>query len=161
MKLSRLHSSCSNTRGLIFLKKRYVLITVLIIFIIVAICGYISHKIKKEHYIQTQEKRIDLYFKYNLKDYHSMKVTSFKKTPMDGYFVHGYVNNNKKYYFKITIHPYTNYQYNDAIGYKPSGLGKLFISDDSKKNLSTNDIIKKEHLDKDQYEADPPAFFFF
>ena len=62
---------------------------------------------------------------------------------MDGYFVHGYVNNNKKYYFKITIHPYTNYQYNDAIGYKPSGLGKLFISDDSKKNLSTNDIIKK------------------
>ena len=36
---------------------------------------------QKEHYIQTQEKRIDLYFKYNLKDYHSMKVTSFEKHP--------------------------------------------------------------------------------
>ncbi|RIN09485.1 hypothetical protein BU086_11540, partial [Staphylococcus warneri] len=50
------------------MKKRYVLITVLLIFIIVAICGYISHKNKKELYIQTQEKRIDLYFKYNLTD---------------------------------------------------------------------------------------------
>ncbi|PTI17420.1 DUF1433 domain-containing protein, partial [Staphylococcus warneri] len=90
-------------------KKIFPIIILTITFLL--ICGYIAHKNKKELYIQTQEKRIDLYFKYNLKDYHSMKVTSFEKTPMDGYFVHGYVNNNKKYYFKITIHPYTNYQY--------------------------------------------------
>ena len=69
----------SNTKGLILLKKRYVLITILIIFVFMVVCGYISHKNKKEHYIQTQEKRIDLYFKYNLKDYHSMHVTSFKR----------------------------------------------------------------------------------
>ena len=51
---------------------------------------------QKEHYIQTQEKRIDLYFKYNLKDYHSMHVTNFEKNFMAGsYFVSGYINNNK------------------------------------------------------------------
>ncbi|MGD3155645.1 hypothetical protein ACMG5R_09000 [Staphylococcus warneri] len=30
-----------------------------------------------------------------------------------------------------------------------------------KNTVKTNDIIKKEHLDKDEYEAEPPAFFFF
>ena len=42
---------------------------------------FVTQKVK-EHYIETQEKRIDLYFKYNLNNYHSMKVTSFKKNPM-------------------------------------------------------------------------------
>ena len=58
---------------------------------------------QKEHYIHTQEKRIDLYFKYNLKDYHSMKVIKFKKNPMGGYFIKGYLNNDKNYDFDATI----------------------------------------------------------
>ena len=162
MKLSRLHSSFSNTKGLILLKKRYVLITILIIFVFMVVCGYISHKNKKEHYIQTQEKRIDLYFKYNLKDYHSMHVTNFEKNFMAGsYFVSGYINNNKKYDFDVTIYVGQSNQFDGDIGYDPKTLGKLFISDDPKNDLSPNEIIKKEHLDKDKYEAEPPAFFLF
>ncbi len=59
------------------------------------VIAWVTHKHKKDHYIETQEKRIDLYFKYNLKNYHSMKVTSFKKNPMGGYFIKGFVNNKK------------------------------------------------------------------
>ncbi len=161
MKLNRLHSSFSNTKGLILLKKRYVLITILIIFVFMVVCGYISHKNKKEHYIQTQEKRIDLYFKYNLKDYHSMHVTSFKKNPMGGYFIKGYINNDKNYDFDATIFSSHSTQFKGDIGYDDKTLGKLFISDDPKNDLSPNEIIKKEHLDKDKYEAEPPAFFLF
>ena len=162
MKLSRLHSSFSSTKGLILLKKRYVLITILIIFVFMVVCGYIAHKNKKEHYIQTQEKRIDLYFKHNLKDYHSMHVTSFKKSPMNGYFVHGYINSNKKYKFQILISAADHSQFTgDVGGYDDKTLGKFFISDNPKKILTPDEIIKKEHLDKDKYEAEPPVFFFF
>ncbi|HDP3230458.1 TPA: hypothetical protein P6L71_000768 [Staphylococcus aureus] len=31
---------------------------------------------------------------------------------------------------------------------------------DHKNELKSTDIIKKEHLDKSDYEADPPLFFF-
>ncbi len=76
------------------IKKNIVLICVVsIIGMVVMAC--VTHKHKKDHYIETQEKRIDLYFKYNLKNYHSMKVTSFKKNPMGGYFIKGFVNNKK------------------------------------------------------------------
>ncbi|PTI34601.1 DUF1433 domain-containing protein [Staphylococcus warneri] len=140
-------------------KKIFPIIILTITFLL--ICGYISHKNKKEHYIQTQEKRIDLYFKYNLKDYHSMQVTKFKKNPMGGYFIKGYINNDKKYDFDATIFSGHSTQFKGDIGYDDKTLGKLFISDDPKKLLTPNDIIKKEHLDKDKYEAEPPAFFFF
>ncbi|PTI49645.1 hypothetical protein BU085_11635, partial [Staphylococcus warneri] len=112
-------------------------------------------------YIHTQEKRIDLYFKYNLKDYHSMKVIKFKKNPMGGYFIKGYLNNDKNYDFDATIFSGHSTQFKGDIGYDDKTLGKLFISDDPKKLLTPNDIIKKEHLDKDEYEAEPPAFFLF
>ncbi|MCE5000635.1 DUF1433 domain-containing protein [Staphylococcus warneri] len=125
------------------MKKRYVLITILIIFVFMVVCGYISHKNKKEHYIQTQEKRIDLYFKYNLKDYHSMHVTSFKKNPMGGYFIKGYINNDKNYDFDATIFSSHSTQFKGDIGYDDKTLGKLFISDDPKNDLSPNEIIKK------------------
>ncbi|MEX2948429.1 DUF1433 domain-containing protein [Staphylococcus warneri] len=144
------------------MKKRYVLTTLLIIFVFMVVCGYIAHKNKKEHYIQTQEKRIDLYFKYNLKDYHSMKVISFEKNLMAGsYLVRGYINNNKKYDFDATIFSGHTNQFTGDIGYNDKTLVKLFISDNPKKLLTPDEIIKKEHLDKDKYEADPPAFFFF
>ncbi|HDA2022036.1 TPA: DUF1433 domain-containing protein [Staphylococcus aureus] len=122
--------------------------------------GYLLHKGKKDHYIETQEKRIDLYFKYNLNNYHSMKVTSFKKNPMGGYFIKGFVNNKKNYKFDAVIFSDTNKQFKGDLGYKEDKIGELFKEKDPKYKLSVDEIIEKEHLDKSEYEAEPPLFFF-
>lgn len=61
----------------------------------------------------------------------------------------------------VLISTLDQYQFASYTDYDPKTLGKLFISDDPKNDLSPNEIIKKEHLHKDQYEAEPPAFFFF
>ncbi|WP_203234419.1 DUF1433 domain-containing protein, partial [Staphylococcus aureus] len=124
------------------------------------IVGYLLHKGKKDHYIETQEKRIDLYFKYNLNNYHSMKVTSFKKNPMGGYFIKGFVNNKKNYKFDAVIFSDTNKQFKGDLGYKEDKIGELFKEKDPKYKLSVDEIIEKEHLDKSEYEAEPPLFFF-
>ncbi|HCZ6551324.1 DUF1433 domain-containing protein, partial [Staphylococcus aureus] len=85
------------------MKKRYVFVVVVAILIGLIIIAYAHNKQKKDHYIETQEKRIDLYFKHNLNNYHSMKVTSFKKNPMGDYFIKGFVNNKKNYKFDAVI----------------------------------------------------------
>lgn len=89
-----------------------------------------------------------------------MKVTSFKKTPMGGYIADGYVNHNKNYDFKVLISATDNHQFEDSIGYDDKTFGKLFKEKDHKNELKSTDIIKKEHLDKSEYEAEPPLFFF-
>ncbi|SCT26412.1 lipoprotein, putative [Staphylococcus aureus] len=142
------------------MKKKYILIIVVVIIIGLVVIAYVHNKQIKDHYIEIQEKRIDLYFKYNLNNYHSMKITSFKKTPMGGYIVDGYVNHNKNYDFKVLISATDNHQFEDSIGYDDKTFGKLFKEKDHKNELKSTDIIKKEHLDKSEYEADPPLFFF-
>ncbi|MDU4463747.1 MAG: DUF1433 domain-containing protein [Staphylococcus aureus] len=142
------------------MKKKYILIIVVVIIIGLVVIAYAHNKQIKDHYIEIQEKRIDLYFKYNLNNYHSMKITSFKKTPMGGYIVDGYVNHNKNYDFKVLISATDNHQFEDSIGYDDKTFGKLFKEKDYKNELKSTDIIKKEHLDKSDYEADPPLFFF-
>ncbi|HHA6932840.1 TPA: DUF1433 domain-containing protein [Staphylococcus aureus] len=142
------------------MKKRCVFVVVVAILIGLIVIAYAHNKQIKDHYIEIQEKRIDLYFKYNLNNYHSMKITSFKKTPMGGYIVDGYVNHNKNYDFKVLISATDNHQFEDSIGYDDKTFGKLFKEKDHKNELKSTDIIKKEHLDKSDYEADPPLFFF-
>ncbi|WP_414077331.1 DUF1433 domain-containing protein [Staphylococcus aureus] len=142
------------------MKKKYILIIVVVIIIGLVVIAYAHNKQIKDHYIEIQEKRIDLYFKYNLNNYHSMKITSFKKTPMGGYIVDGYVNHNKNYDFKVLISATDNHQFEDSIGNYDKTFGKLFKEKDHKNELKSTDIIKKEHLDKSDYEADPPLFFF-
>ncbi|HGO1651997.1 TPA: DUF1433 domain-containing protein [Staphylococcus aureus] len=142
------------------MKKKYILIIVVVIIIGLVVIAYAHNKQIKDHYIEIQEKRIDLYFKYNLNNYHSMKITSFKKTPMGGYIVDGYVNHNKNYDFKVLISATDNHQFEDSIGYDDKTFGKLFKEKDHKNELKSTDIIKKEHLDKSDYEADPRLFFF-
>ncbi len=142
------------------MKKKYILIIVVVIIIGLVVIAYAHNKQIKDHYIEIQEKRIDLYFKYNLNNYHSMKITSFKKTPMGGYIVDGYVNHNKNYDFKVLISATDNHQFEDSIGYDDKTFGKLFKEKDHKNELKSTDIIKKEHLDKSDYEADSPLFFF-
>lgn len=142
------------------MKKNYIFVIVVAILILLIVIVYVFHKSKKEHYIETQEKRIDLYFKQNLNNYKNMKVTDFHKTPMGGYFIVGYINDDKKYKFQASIDSGSNNQYQKDIGYHEDKLGKLFKEKDPKYKLSVDEIIEKEHLDKSEYEADPPLFFF-
>ncbi|HDG6064566.1 TPA: DUF1433 domain-containing protein [Staphylococcus aureus] len=140
--------------------KKYIKLIIIVIITCLIIVGYLVHKGKKDHYIETQEKRIDLYFKYNLNNYHSMKVTSFKKNPMGGYFIKGFVNNKKNYKFDAVIFSDTNKQFKGDLGYKEDKIGELFREKDAKDRLNVDEIIEKEHLDKSKYEAEPPLFFF-
>ncbi|HEI7364763.1 TPA: DUF1433 domain-containing protein [Staphylococcus aureus] len=142
------------------MKKNYIFVIVVAILILLIVIVYVFHKSKKEHYIETQEKRIDLYFKHNFNNYKNMKVTDFHKTPMGGYFIVGYINDDKKYKFQASIDSGSNNQYQKDIGYHEDKLGKLFKEKDPKYKLSVDEIIEKEHLDKSEYEADPPLFFF-
>ncbi|HCW7206265.1 TPA: DUF1433 domain-containing protein [Staphylococcus aureus] len=140
--------------------KKYIKLLIIVIITCLIIVGYLFHKSKKEHYIETQEKRIDLYFKYNLNNYHSMKVTSFKKNPMGGYFIKGFVNNKKNYKFDAVIFSDTNKQFKGDLGYKEDEIGELFREKNANDRLTVDEIIEKEHLDKSEYEAEPPLFFF-
>ena len=142
------------------MKKRYVFVVVVAILIGLIVIAYAHNKQIKAHYIKTQEKRIDLYFKHNLNNYKNMKVTDFHKAPMGGYFIVGYINDDKKYKFQASIDSGSNNQYQKDIGYHEDKLGKLFKEKDPKYKLSVDEIIEKEHLDKSEYEADPPLFFF-
>lgn len=140
--------------------KKYIKLLIIVIITCLIIVGYLLHKSKKEHYIETQEKRIDLYFKYNLNNYHSMKVTSFKKNPMGGYFIKGFVNNKKNYKFDAVIFSDTNKQFKGDLGYKEDEIGELFREKNANDRLTVDEIIEKEHLDKSEYEAEPSLFFF-
>ncbi|HDJ5874138.1 TPA: DUF1433 domain-containing protein [Staphylococcus aureus] len=140
--------------------KKYIKLLIIVIITCLIIVGYLLHKSKKEHYIETQEKRIDLYFKYNLNNYHSMKVTSFKKNPMGGYFIKGFVNNKKNYKFDAVIFSDTNKQFKGDLGYKEDEIGELFREKNANDRLTVDEIIEKEHLDKSEYEAESPLFFF-
>ncbi|SCS60453.1 lipoprotein, putative [Staphylococcus aureus] len=140
--------------------KKYIKLLIIVIITCLIIVGYLLHKSKKEHYIETQEKRIDLYFKYNLNNYHSMKVTSFKKNPMGGYFIKGFVNNKKNYKFDAVIFSDTNKQFKGDLGYKEDEIGELFREKNANDRLTVDEIIEKEHLDKSEYKAEPPLFFF-
>lgn len=140
--------------------KKYIKLLIIVIITCLIIVGYLLHKSKKEHYIETQEKRIDLYFKYNLNNYYSMKVTSFKKNPMGGYFIKGFVNNKKNYKFDAVIFSDTNKQFKGDLGYKEDEIGELFREKNANDRLTVDEIIEKEHLDKSEYEAEPPLFFF-
>ncbi len=140
--------------------KKYIKLLIIVIITCLIIVGYLLHKSKKEHYIETKEKRIDLYFKYNLNNYHSMKVTSFKKNPMGGYFIKGFVNNKKNYKFDAVIFSDTNKQFKGDLGYKEDEIGELFREKNANDRLTVDEIIEKEHLDKSEYEAEPPLFFF-
>lgn len=62
----------------------------------------------------------------------------------------------------ILLSTLDQYQFASYTDYDSRGLEQRFINKDSKKNtVKTNDIIKKEYLDKAKYEAEPPSFFFF
>ncbi|HGO3730256.1 TPA: DUF1433 domain-containing protein, partial [Staphylococcus aureus] len=118
------------------MKKKYILIIVVVIIIGLLVVACVIHKHRKDHYIETQEKRIDLYFKYNLKNYHGLKITKFQKGPMGSYSAKGYINNNKKYEFQafIGLGDDKN-QYNSDFEYNQEKIGELLKEKDAKDQL--------------------------
>ncbi|MBX8992722.1 hypothetical protein CJ235_01770 [Staphylococcus pettenkoferi] len=118
------------------------------------------HKHKKDKYIETQKARIDLYFKYNLKNYKFIQITKAEKLPMGaGYSIEGHINKDKWYYFSADMTKGGQTQFNGDISYNPKTLGKLLIHSEAKDELNPNEIIKREHLNKQDYEADPPIIW--
>lgn len=80
---------------------------------------------------------------------------------MDSYFIGGYINNNKDYEFQAFINVGGRKQFQRDIGYDEEKLGKLLKEQEVKTWKTVDQIIKNEHLDKSEYEAEPPLFFFF
>ena len=62
---------------------------------------------------------------------------------MGSYFVHGYVNGNKKCYFKILISSVNEFQFIKEVGYNPKTLGKLFKEEEAKNKIGADEIIKR------------------
>lgn len=137
------------------------IIILILILSLIGLGGYTLSKNKKENFIMTQEKRIDLYFKHNLKNYQTMKINNFKKSPMKGYFIDGYINDDKSLEFEAHISSADDHQFTGDVGYDPDGVGKLFKEKNAKDKLTPNDIIKKENLNKKDYKADPPLIWGF
>lgn len=80
---------------------------------------------------------------------------------MGAYFVSGYINKNKKNHFKAQISTADNLQFTGDLIYNPKTFGKLIKNKEAGDLINIDEIIKKEHLDKSKYEADPPLFFWF
>ena len=53
----------------------------------------------------------------------------------------------------------TNKQFKGDLGYKEDEIGELFRKN-ANDRLTVDEIIEKEHLDKSEYEAEPPLFSF-
>lgn len=142
------------------MNKKYILIIVSVILIGMIVISYAHNKQKKRPLHWNTRKENRFIFKYNLNHYKSLKVTRFKKSPMDSYFIGGYINNNKDYEFQAFINVGGRKQFQRDIGYDEEKLGKLLKEQEVKTWKTVDQIIKNEHLDKSEYEAEPPLFFF-
>ena len=142
-------------------KNKIILFATSIIIIIAIILGggYMLHESKRQHYIDIQKKRIELFFKENINNYQSIKVTDIGKTPMGGYSIKGYINNNKKLDFLATLSSDSNYQFEDTISY-PQEVGNMYKPPRSHKKFPSQ-IIKDKNLNENEYTANPPLIWGF
>ncbi|PZK01020.1 hypothetical protein C7Q99_13695, partial [Staphylococcus aureus] len=130
--------------------KKYIKLLIIVIITCLIIVGYLLHKSKKEHYIETQEKLIDMYFKYNLNNYHSMKVKSIKKNPMVGYFIKHFVNNKNNYKYVAVIFSATDKQVKGEFGDKEEEIGELIREKNANERITGVEIIGKRNMDKSE-----------
>lgn len=142
-------------------KNKIILFATSIIIIIAIILGggYMLHESKRQHYIDIQKKRIELFFKENINNYQSIKVTDIGKTPLGSYTIKGYINNNKKLDFLATLSSDNNYQFEDTISY-PQEVGNMYKPPRSHKKFPSQ-IIKDKNLNENEYTADPPLIWGF
>ncbi|WP_338014378.1 DUF1433 domain-containing protein [Staphylococcus edaphicus] len=114
---------------------------------------------KRQHYVDIQKKRIELFFKENINNYQNIKITETGKTPMGGYTIRGYINNNKELDFIATMNGENGFQFDDEINYSKA-LSHAFNTKNAS-NKFPSQIIKEKKLNKDDFEADPPFIFGF
>ncbi|MFU0761254.1 DUF1433 domain-containing protein [Staphylococcus pasteuri] len=129
-----------------------------IILVLLVSCFLIYNHNVKQHYVDVQKKRIELYLNYNLKGFNFKHITITKtySNPMGANIIKGYINSDKSLYFTASIFSDTEYQFDGDI-FLTEKLDSYFLKED--KSTNTNDIIKQKHLDKKDYEAKPPMFF--
>lgn len=137
-------------------------IVFLFICIITLILGglYMYNKNTEKHYIDTQKKRIDLFFQNNLKNYENSSIDSIQKTPMGSIELKGHINNKKNLYFNVKLNKETNYQFNGDFG-QSKDLTEKYIKTFSDKQKTPSELIKEKKLNKNDYEADPPLIWGF
>ncbi|WRN29969.1 DUF1433 domain-containing protein [Staphylococcus aureus] len=92
--------------------------------------------------------------------YKSLKVTRFKKSPMDSYFIGGYINNNKDYEFQAFINVGGRKQFQRDIGYDEEKLGKLLKEQEIKNWKTVDQIIKKNTWIKMNMKQNHHCFSF-
>ena len=137
-------------------------IVFLFVCIITLILGglYMYNKNTEKHYIDTQKKRIDLFFQNNLKNYENSSIDSIQKTPMGSIELKGHINNKKNLYFNVKLNKETNYQFNGDLG-QSKDLTEKYINTFSDKQKTPSELIKEKKLNKNDYEADPPLIWGF
>lgn len=77
-------------------RKAYLNVGIIALILIVAGSYLIYKHNEKEKFYSEKKERIITYMKHNVKDYKSITFTNFKRNPMDGYDITGYINNDKK-----------------------------------------------------------------
>lgn len=111
----------------------------IIALILIAAGSYLIYKHnEKEKFYSEQKERITTYMKYNVKDYKSITFTNFKRNPMDGYDITGYINNDKKLKFTAGVRSTENYLFDGDISFT-GALSKLL-----NKNTKTISQIEEE-----------------
>lgn len=135
--------------------KKIVLFAISIAIVSLIIGGfYVLHEKKREHYIDIQKKRIEMYFTENVNNYHKIEIIKTEKNPLGSYLIKGYINDDKKLYFTATINDSSNYQFDNQISISEK-LSNMFKSQ-SKPNKFPSQIIKEKNLNENDYKADPP-----
>ncbi|MCY1570108.1 DUF1433 domain-containing protein [Staphylococcus pettenkoferi] len=119
-------------------RKTYLNIGIIALILIVAGSYLIYKHNEKEKFYSEQKERITTYMKYNVKDYKSITFTNFKRNPMDGYDITGYINNDKKLEFSAGVRSTGNYQFDGDISFT-GALSKLL-----NKNTKTISQIEEE-----------------
>ena len=140
-------------------KRKITFYTILLSVLLILIGGYVLHKNEKDRYIEVQKNRIDLYFKYNLKNYHSLTIKDVDKNPMGDYLIKGYVNNNKELYFTATMNETSDYQFDNQMSMSEN-LSNMFKTQNDLDKFPSQ-IIKEKKLNEKDYEADPPLIWGF
>ncbi|WP_059279885.1 DUF1433 domain-containing protein [Staphylococcus epidermidis] len=125
--------------------KTLVLLILVIVTILLSIylkMKYDEKKAAAEKYYNQQKDRIELFMKYNVKDFKSVDFTSCERDPMGGYAIKGYINNNKKLSFTASAYLDENNQFEGDYS-STEEFDKIII-----KNPKTVSEIKKEEKNK-------------
>ncbi|WP_332871281.1 DUF1433 domain-containing protein [Staphylococcus caledonicus] len=104
---------------------------------------YDEKKEKERRYYNEQKQRIELFMKYNMRDFKNIKFIEQKRNPMGNFVFKGYINNDKTKSFTATAYYVDDFQFEGTIGWS-RGLNEL-----EKADLKSVSEIKKEQSKKE------------